>query len=404
MEKVRKILFVGGLFPKNSELVIKKSRGNIQNAANVFQWNIIDGLNENGIFPTVISLPFVGSWPLRFADVIISKNSLEKDSKNKINYVGFLNLPVIKNISRYFSTKRAIKKYLISNNDSEASVILYSAHTPFVRAVASLKRKYKFQAHLVVPDLPQYMNLSGNQKLAYRILKKMDMSVFYKCVDSIDSFTFLTKQMNAVMNRNNKPFAVVEGMVNEKDVRNENEIKEQILKSVVYTGGMDEKYGVKRLVDATDYFDPNIKLVLCGTGDLDSYIKGKANSNDKIIFKGLVPREEALKIQSEATILTNPRTNDEEYTNYSFPSKNLEYMLWGKPVLVNKLNGMPDEYDSILMFYDDSTPESMAAKINSICGLSDIELSEIGEKIKNFALKNKSAGEQTKKIIGLLNM
>ena len=45
-----------------------------------------------------------------------------------------------------------------------------------------------------------------------------------------------------------------------------------------------------------------------------------------------------------ADVLVNPRPNEGEYTKYSFPSKNIEYLLSGNPVVGYMLSGMPEDY------------------------------------------------------------
>jgi len=46
----------------------------------------------------------------------------------------------------------------------------------------------------------------------------------------------------------------------------------------------------------------------------------------------------------KADVLVNPRENNEEYTKYSFPSKNIEYLASGNPVVAYMLDGMGDCY------------------------------------------------------------
>ena len=102
-----------------------------------------------------------------------------------------------------------------------------------------------------------------------------------------------------------------------------------------------------------------------------------------------------------ATLLVNPRLSDEEYTKYSFPSKNLEYMLYEKPVLVFKLPGIPNEYDEVLNYFRSNEPEKMAQDIMKICTLTESERMEIGKKTTAFVKYNKNYLKQTRKIVSL---
>lgn len=47
-------------------------------------------------------------------------------------------------------------------------------------------------------------------------------------------------------------------------------------------------------------------------------------------------------ISKNADVLVNPRQNDDEYTKYSFPSKNIEYLMTGNAVMAYMLDGIPE--------------------------------------------------------------
>ena len=63
----------------------------------------------------------------------------------------------------------------------------------------------------------------------------------------------------------------------------------------------------------------------------------------RIEFLGMLPRTDVLELQSKATILVNPRQPVGDFTKYSFPSKTIEYMASGTPLLMYKLPGIPEE-------------------------------------------------------------
>ena len=62
-----KLLFVTGLYPHQiTELLRECSNGFIENAPNVFQWNVVRGLMQNNADFNVVSLPFLPAFPKRF--------------------------------------------------------------------------------------------------------------------------------------------------------------------------------------------------------------------------------------------------------------------------------------------------------------------------------------------------
>lgn len=389
-----RLLFVGGMFPKDSKKIIEYSKGNVQNAANVLQWGIIRGIIESKKFDvTLCSAVFVGSWFKLFRKLFV-KNFEESD---KIDYIPFFNLPVIKNISRYFAVKRYVKKWVKKYNADKLYIIAYSAHTPFIKAISKIKIKNKFNFHLIVPDLPQYMNLTTKTSLIYNIFKIIDIKIQNKYLINVDSFTFLTDMMSKKYNIYNRPYTVVEGMIDTENIVSIPNLSK--VKTLVYTGTLEEKYGILNLVNAMEYVKSDIKLIICGMGSTAYKIKEKAYLNNKIDYRGILSYNESIRVQASATVLVNPRPNNEKYTKYSFPSKNLEYMMWNKPVMAYKLDGIPDEYDEVLIYFSSDNPIDMAKLIDYVFQKTDEELLEIGKKTTNFAINNKNYKRQTEKII-----
>jgi glycosyltransferase involved in cell wall biosynthesis len=141
--------------------------------------------------------------------------------------------------------------------------------------------------------------------------------------------------------------------------------------------------------------------VICGFGEAEKAI---LESQDKrIVYLGKVDRKQALALQQRATVLVNPRQNTEEFTKYSFPSKTMEYLASGVPVVAYKLDGIPDEYDPYLNYVPDNSVEALAGTIQKIINMSAEDRKEIGRRGQKFVLEEKNAQKQTKRILDLIN-
>ena len=79
--------------------------------------------------------------------------------------------------------------------------------------------------------------------------------------------------------------------------------------------------------------------------------------------------------------------NSEEYTKYSFPSKIMEYVSTGKPTICYKLDGIPDEYDNILIFPMDNSIESLSQCIVDVSNYNEKQMNEIYLKSRNIMLE-----------------
>ena len=172
---------------------------------------------------------------------------------------------------------------------------------------------------------------------------------------------------------------------------------------VLYSGTLHRKFGVMRLVEAFSLIDdPQLRLVICGIGDSEEAIGLAARKDDRISFLGQLKRDEVLALQKRAAVLVNPRPGNEEFTKYSFPSKTMEYLASGVPVVAYRLAGIPEEYDGYLNYPENDSVDALARRIGEIAGLPAEERFAMGQKGRSFVLKNKNALVQTQRILELL--
>lgn len=388
------MIFLGCLFDRSKEkYYLSKSKNGLSNAVNTFQWNLIEGFNANSGEPIKIFnvLP-VGIFPFQYKEFILKSNQwFYKDSQNF--EIGCINIPFIKQYQRY----RTCRKLL--NNSEDKNIIIYSTYYPFLKAVYKLDKSYSVT--LIVTDLPEFYDL-GKTSFVKRFLRKRNNTKIYKCMERVDKFVLLTEQMKEPLRLNGRPYTVVEGICSNdisENVPNTAE-KEKI---ILYTGTLHRKFGVANLLKAFAMIEnSNYRLWLCGSGDAQDEIEKAAREDARIKFFGYVDKKTVKDLQNKATLLVNPRQNNDEFTKYSFPSKTMEYMLSGKPVLMYKLDGIPNEYDKYLYYFDGDEIEQITEKIIEICEKPDYELRKFGKKAQEFVSKEKNPYCQAKKIINLL--
>ncbi|WP_371819327.1 glycosyltransferase [Exiguobacterium sp. s50] len=406
------MLFLGGFFDNKMENdILKKTKGSVQYAANKFQWNLIDGLLEDAHLNLfALSAPFIGAYPRQYNDIFFEEDTLDYRGKLKCDYVQFNNLWGYRNISRQKQLKNKIKVFAETSSHDKV-IIVYSPHTPLLQAaVYAKKADPSIHICLVVPDLPQYMNLSNDRSLIYDILKKIDIKTLNKIMSYVDSFVLLTSQMKEILKVNDRPYVVVEGLVSKNNVFQydnigstlaENNRKDK--KSVVYTGTLNEKFGVINLVNAFIRLDmKDVELIICGTGDAVKTIKDYSVQDDRIIYMGQTSNTVATEIQKNATVLVNPRQNNEEFTKYSFPSKNMEYLLSGNPLIAYKLDGIPDEYDPYIHYVENDSIEAFTNELSKVLNLPEHERKEKGERAQRFVLENKNNIVVSEKITNMI--
>lgn len=404
-----KIALLFGLFPKdNYDVIIKNSKGVIQFAADALQKALVEGLSYFSSNINIINLPYIGSYPKRYLKFWSPKSGFKYVNDAGMCIYGtnvrFCNLCGYKLFSRFINAYNELKSWSEKNKEEEKIVVIYAIHTPFIKACVKLKKKYKIKIVLIVPDLPECMG--GQNSFIRNRLQKLNYKVLTNLYPSIDGFVLLSKYMTELLPIQNKPWTVVEGIFNNAsdDVSIDVSREDDKIKTIFYSGTLAKRYGILNLVEAISSIDDeNVRLMICGDGDSVGIIKEYVKKDNRIIYKGQLPRTEVLKLQRSATLLVNPRTPEGEFTKYSFPSKTMEYLASGVPTLLYKLPGIPDEYYKYCYAIEELGIPALANKINEILKLDDIVLKAKGLEAQKFICENKNPREQTKKIINLIN-
>lgn len=353
-----KVLMICGVFAKEHEAeVMARAKGSVEFSANLFQQKLIAGFRAQQQDLQVLSAPFIGAYPMG-SSWFVFRNF--RQPQEEIRYVPFHNLWGLRNLSRAAALKKAVKSFA-AEEDPDKRILVYCPHTPFLEAAVYAKSlDPRIRICLYVPDLPDYMNLRSDRSKLYDIAKKADIARMHRLMEQVDSFVLLTEPMRQMLPVGNKPCLVREGILSRKPEPRLPQEAENT-KNIVYTGKMDAAFGILQLLEGFRQIpEESYRLVLCGSGDCDEAVRKAAREDSRILALGQLPPEEAAKWQQRAAVLVNPRPNNAEYTKYSFPSKNIEYLLTGKPVVAFQLDGMPGIYEDFLYPVSQQIPEERA--------------------------------------------
>ena len=391
------IIFLSGLFPKEKrEEIFSESKGVIQYAADNLQWSILQGFIENNINPKVFNMPFIGSYPKRYKSCFIRRSN-EEFGSTKIENLPFNNFTLYKFLSRY----QNLRGRLSQENLFDQVIMIYSMNISFLKAAVDIKRKNnKVKICLIVPDLPEFMSDSENP--IYRVLKSIEIYFLNKLLKDVDFFVLLTEQMSIKLNVPKNKYTVVEGIYNNLLV-DYNYKKDSNKFVIMYSGTLAKRYGIMNLLSAFSMIiENNFELWICGDGDGKTEVIDFANQNRRIKYFGQINYEEIIKMQKKANVLVNPRLPDDEFTQYSFPSKTMEYLASGTPSIAYKLEGIPSEYYPFIIFPESNDVESLHNSILKVYRMTEEERFSIGMNAKSFIFENKLPKSQTKKIIDLI--
>lgn len=328
----------------------------------------------------------------------------QKEINKGVNYyyISIINVPIIRNICAFYSIFLNVFKRC-----NEGTVIIGDVLNITTSIANIIVGKIKGVKTIgIVTDIPSYLASSNKKKKGFRnmFFTKPISSINSFILQKFDSYIFLTEQMNTLINKKNKPYIVMEGHVDINMGKLDNDIDSKYTKRVcLYAGSLKSIYGIKTLTEA--FINANVEnseLHIYGNGDFADELDEICKKYEHVHYFGIKLNDYIVKEQLKATLLINPRPTNEEYTKYSFPSKNMEYMASGTPTLTTKLAGMPREYYDYVYLIEDESLEGLTDSLQNILTKSKHDLHDMGMKAKEFVLTEKNNIMQANKILELV--
>ena len=324
-------------------------------------------------------------------------------TNEKIDYIHYINIPFIREILFFINTCIKIFVWNSKNKNLKEKCIFANIHyAPTSLAIVLMGKMLKIKRAITFTDLSLY-TYSKEKIKAMKLYKKVIIKPYIKLVNklqqSYDLYVLFSKPMNEIVNKNNKPYVVIEGIYNPNGI-DFNKIEKA--NAILYAGKLNKEIGIQKILEVFSKIkNKDLELWFLGNGDMKDEIIKASKKDSRIKYLGFKQREEVFKYLKSAKILINLRNPNDEYTKYSFPSKTFEYMVSGTPFVTTKLEGIPKEYYNYIYVvkYEDT---DIIKTIQEILNSDEKEIEAFGINARNFILKNKNPQEQVKKINNFL--
>ena len=382
-----RIIFIGSTVDRETLNVLPDASV----AGNKMQLGFIKGFIQNDVETIGVSVEPFAMWKFNKKPLFVKAKQL-LDEQVKIHTVSYINIPFIKQISIYFSLKKQIKKEGVNK---DTFLVVYNTMSIFALPVLNIAKKLGCKCVAVIADLPI--------KYKKNFLRRIEDKKQIEYIERFDGIIPLTEHIARDF-APDLPYRVVEAGCNVSDyIPEAEERRADNIKHIVFSGTLNQLSGISLIIEAMKYVEDNIVLDIYGKGIQEEYIIQKGNNNRNIIYHGAVANSEMIKIQSKADLLVCPRYPDDFTTKYTFPSKILEYICSGIPVLSNKLKGIPEEYEEYITLSSTDDPLAWANLIEEILIKNSKKYREKAIVAKKICLEKKSWREQTKKALELFN-
>ncbi len=408
MSEKKRLLHLGFFCPQAYFDLHDKAEKNHQYAARKLESRIVEGLRQNDV-----EVETVGIYPARIFPrnrTIFLKAFKGTDAHGQqAQAVGYINVPFFSHLSRTFSILKAGWRALRQSRPRPSAILVYSLHTPLVLSAALLSKWFRVPFYIYVPDLPQYMNVGVKRSRLFNFMKRIDTSLVLSLSDRAAGIIGITADL--VQSRpawSGKRTAVMEGVAEVSDAPEaaQQQRDAEVLNKyglakgfVFYAGGLAEPYGVGILIDAVKQLGSQTQLVLCGAGSMESEVRRAASEHPQIHYLGSIPPEDVKALSRNASFLVNARIPGDTYLRYSFPSKVLEYMATGIPVISSRLPGIPPEYYAHLLVLDDVSAQGLAECLQHNAGAHYASAQQAAQGAAAFCREHKTALQQGKKLV-----
>lgn len=378
---MKSILYLGFAIPKEIQDEVNESDSLPHFATNKFSWSLVKALNFSFKEIYIISSAEIRNYPA--AKRIFFRTQKFQSSNYKGLFIGFINIILLKHISRlvilFFKIGRIIKKKQIKH------IIVHGTHTPFMLVALWSKWVYNTQIAILLTD--QHGAEVPSDGFLGRVFRNADTKIMLSMLKRMDSFICLSELF--VSKYNLSPSLVIPGILNSEfssygNIDIINTFSDNKKETIVFAGGINKQNGIDILLASIKLIPSlDIDFIILGNGDLVQKVIEEASNDPRIKFYGVKHGKELYQYLLTASLLINPRPVHEEYSRTSFPSKLIEYMSTGVPILTTKLESIPNEIKDCFFYIERPDAQSIASSIYHIISLNKEDRINVGMKAKN---------------------
>ncbi len=380
-----KLLYMGYYCEDDFFNTLSNNNYDVSHAAHQLEKNIIKGLVQHGKITKGDIISYIPTTNLSIKSKYNNTSNIKFLYCNKKSIVSVVKAILINIVN--------LIKWSYKNKNQDSVILMYSTNLLHAVPAILLKKTLNFKVITICTEISTFRRIKNPiSRVIYKLQSFLD--------NSFDGYVLLTEQMNEKTNRNKKPYVVMEGIATDFNDIDMNSVKE---KAIMYAGGLSYDNGINELISVfLNLPDKSYELWICGSGECEDLVKNAAKKDLRIKYYGVLPNEEIRKLEKKAMILVNIRYSNSEFTKYSFPSKLLEYMASGTPVISTKLPGIPEVYFQYLYPLIDESEQGLTKRLNEILSSNKGDLEQVGRIAKEFVIKEKNYKIQSKKIMDFL--
>ena len=271
----------------------------------------------------------------------------------------------------YYLTNTDLYINIIKKEKNTKAIIFYNFQSIVMSGLMKYCNKNKIKCY---SDVTEWYSAIG-YGLLYYLLKSFDtwyrMRVLQKRQDGIIAISrYLEKYYERYTNT-----IYVPPLVDKSEVKwNETFEKSKDYLNIIYAGipGLNKKDCIDKLIEAIPYVKRKIRFDIIGISKSEYLTlypnhKIKLENNNEIVFHGKISHLDTLRLVKQANYSCFFR-NDDRVSLAGFPTKFVESISSGTPVLTNNTSNLREYADGMIngIILKDINPQTIAECINQL--------------------------------------
>lgn len=392
------VTFLGFTIPDRWMDELLESDRHMPAQTHAFAWALVDALRASSVEVNLLSSVPATSYPgnprVLFRGGSFSARGLAGSA------LPFVNVIVLKHFTRLLSCLTVGTRAL--RMAKPQVLLVHGVHSPYLIFAVLARGLARVRSVVVLTD-PPGVPVDGDSTLA-SLLKRLDVNLVRWALRRVDGVVALTGPLATDLAAGT-PALIMEGIFAEPTgaptLPSERPASDGT--TVMYAGGLLPGYGVDRLLEAFRWLEaPAARLAVFGKGPLSDAVSRLHAQDARVQEPRFVDRLQIREACYSADLLVQPRPTGEAFVPYSFPSKLLDYMASGTPVLSTRLSGIPGEYEPYLYWIEDDSAAGIAEALRAVLALPESERRRKGRDAARFVRETRDASSQGARIRAFL--
>jgi len=354
-------------------------------AGHLWQRGLVGGLAAAGLEASpVVGFPPFPAFPEGPLVVRSRAESRSIPGLPPARLVGYPNLPLIKILAIGVRAALALRRWARATPGKTRVALLYNVSVPPAWLLAAVARKYGVHLVASLNDIwipGALVPATAGRRLDY-VLQRWAIRRL--------SAALVVSEAIAADFLGSVPYLRVEGGVFPEQVRAGIRWRRDSPGFTVgFAGSLEPYNGVREVLAAAEALaGEGVCFRIAGAGSLAPEVARRAAACPAVEYVGALDLERVPEFYGGCDLLLNWRTTRAIDLRYFFPSKLLELLASGVPVLSTRMSGVLDGFGDHLLVSDDESATALAAAVRRAARTESAELRALGERAARFTAEN----------------